>query len=173
MHFELDEAMESLERTPGVLKALLAGKSQAWLNCRKTPSAFSPLDVVGHLTHAEETDWIPRVRTILEFQDTKAFDPFDRFGFQHILIGKTIDGLLAEFAEARENSLNILRGFGLEEQQLDLPGLHPELGHVTLRNLLATWVVHDLGHINQIVKTLAGEYGEGVGVWKAYLSILG
>ena len=123
--------MEVLTQTPGVMSALLRGKSAAWLNCRKTPDAFSPVDVLGHLMHGEKTDWIPRVRMIVDYQGTRAFEPFDRFGFQALIGGRPLEELLAEFAELRERSLQTLRELGIGEQQLTLPGMHPELGPVT------------------------------------------
>jgi hypothetical protein len=172
MQFHVDEGVEVLAQTPSVLSSLLQGKSAAWLNARKTPESFSPLDVVGHLMHAEMTDWIPRVRMILEHRDSLAFEPFDRFAFQGLIAGKTVDDLLNEFAQLRRQSLQTLRELGVGEAQLALPGKHPELGAVTLGNLLATWVIHDFGHIAQIVKTMANEYREAVGPWRAYLSIL-
>jgi hypothetical protein len=172
MHFQIDQAIEVLTETPAVLSTLLGGKSTCWLNARMTPEAFSALDVLGHLIHGEETDWIPRVRIILEHRDTKPFEAFDRFGFHTSIAGKTIDELLDEFAQLRHKSLDALHGFHLTEEKLALPGKHPELGAVTLGNLLATWVVHDLGHIAQIVKTMACEYRDAVGPWRAYTSIL-
>jgi hypothetical protein len=172
MQFGLDEGMEVLTQTPSVLSALLRGKSAVWLNARKTPESFSPLDVLGHLMHGEITDWIPRVRMILEHRDTMAFEPFERFGFRSLIAGKSADELLDEFAELRRQSLTALRELDVREEQLSLPGRHPELGAVTLGNLLATWVVHDLGHIAQFVKIMAGEYREAVGAWRAYTTIL-
>jgi hypothetical protein len=172
MQFHVDEGIEVLAETPSVLRALLQGKSAPWLNARKTPESFSPLDVLGHLMHAEMTDWIPRVRMILEHRDSLAFEPFDRFAFQGLIAGKSVDELLSEFAELRRKSLQTLRELGVRDAQLALPGMHPELGAVTLGNLLATWVIHDQGHIAQVVKTMAGEYREAVGPWRAYLSIL-
>jgi hypothetical protein len=172
MQFHLDEAIEVLAETPAVLTALLRGKSAAWLNARKTPDAFSALDVLGHLIHGEKTDWIPRVRIILEHGDTRTFEPFDRFGFHDSIAGKTVAELLDEFAKLRRESLDALRDLGVSEEQLEIRGMHPELGAVTLGNLLATWVVHDLGHIAQIVKTMAGENRDAVGPWRAYTSIL-
>jgi hypothetical protein len=172
MQFQMEQGVEVLGQTPGALDALLRGKSAEWLNARKTPDAFSPLDVLGHLSHAEMTDWIPRVRMILEHGETRAFEPFDRFAFQGLIAGKTVGELLDEFAALRRESLETLHGLGVGEEQLGLPGLHPDLGRVTLGELLATWVIHDLGHIAQIVKTMAGEYREAVGPWRAYLSIL-
>ena len=172
MQFQLSEAVEVLSQTPSAIDALLRGKSAPWLNARKTPESFSPLDVLGHLMHAERTDWIPRVRTILDHRDTKPFEPFDRFGFRTLIEGRSVDRLLEEFADLRRQSLHELANLGVGEQQLALPGRHPELGPVTLGNLLATWAVHDLGHIAQIAKTMAYEYRDAVGPWRAYTTIL-
>ena len=172
MEFELDEAVEVLGRTPEAMSALLRGKSDAWLHCRKSPESFSPLDVIGHLIHADLTDWIPRARQILDGDGERAFDPFDRFDFEALIAGKTVEMLLDEFAKARSESLHTLRGFGIGARELGMRGTHPEFGAVTLSNLLATWVVHDLGHIAQVAKTMASAYGDAVGPWRAYLSIL-
>ena len=172
MDFRVDEGIEVLSRTPEVLRALLAGKSAVWLNARKSPESFSALDVLGHLIHGEVTDWMPRVRVILEHGDTRAFEPFDRFGFRESIAGKSVGALLDEFAGLRVEGLAGLVSLGVGKEELALAGRHPELGAVTLGNLLATWVVHDLGHIAQIVKTMAGEYREAVGPWRAYTSIL-
>lgn len=172
MQFRLDEGIEVLAQTPAVLSALLRGKSAAWLNARKTPESFSPIDVLGHLMHVEMTDWMPRVHMILEYRDTRTFEPFDRFGFQSLTAGKSADELLDEFAEMRRQGLKTLSELGVSEEQLALPGLHPELGPVTLGNLLANWAVHDLAHIAQIVRAMAGEYRDAVGPWRSYTSIL-
>ena len=172
MQFQLDQSIEVLASTPSVLDALLRGKSPQWLHSKKSPDAFSPIDVIGHLMLADETDWLPRARMILEGHAHTPFDPFDRFDFQRLIAGKSIEALLDDFATLRRQSLQTLTSFNLTEEQLDLPGTHPEFGPVTLRNLLATWVVHDLGHIQQIVKTMSNEYREAVGPWQAYLSIL-
>jgi hypothetical protein len=172
MQFRLDQGIEVLTQTPSVLSALLQGKSAAWLNARITPDSFSPLDVLGHLIHGEITDWIPRVYLILEHLDKQPFEPFDRFGFKASIAGKSVDELLHEFATLRSEGLNTLRELNLTEQQLALPGRHPEFGIATMSQLLAAWVVHDLGHISQIVKTMACEYREAVGPWRAYTTIL-
>lgn len=172
MDFRVDEGIEVLEQTPAVLRALLSGKSTVWLNARKSPESFSALDVLGHLIHGELTDWMPRVRVVLVHKDTKAFEPFDRFGFQESIAGRSVDSLLDEFAKLRAEGLAELHGLEIGAEGLALPGLHPALGAVTLGNLLATWVVHDLGHISQIVKTMAGEYREAVGPWRAYVPIV-
>ena len=172
MQFDLEEALEVLTTTPAVLSALLKGKSQVWLEARKSPEAFSAIDVLGHLIFAEMTDWIPRVRLILEHGEAQAFEPFDRFGFGALLAGKSVDELLEEFATQRQVGLETLRAMRLTDDQLALKGRHPEFGTVALSELLAAWVVHDLGHIDQIVKTMAREYRDAVGPWYAYTTIL-
>ena len=172
MDFRLDEGIEVLAQTPAVLSALLRSKSAVWLNARRSPESFSAIDVLGHLIYGELTDWMPRVRLILEHRDTRAFQPFDRFGFQDSIAGKSVDTLLDEFANLRAEGLDELHRLALRPEDLMLPGRHPEFGAVTLGNHLAAWVVHDLGHISQIVKTMACEYREAVGPWHAYTSIV-
>ncbi len=161
-----------LERTPRVLDALLRDQPVEWLNSRIEPKAFSPIDVLGHLMFADIDDWIPRARRILELQDSRPFEPFDRRGFGSLIAGKSIDELLREFADLRGQSIETLRLFRLDEARLDLPGRHPEFGTVTMRQLLATWVVHDWNHIEQILRTFSRQYADAVGPWKAFLSIL-
>jgi hypothetical protein len=172
MKLTLEQAIESLARTPRVLDSLLRDRSEAWLTCRIAPEAFSAIDVVGHLILADTTNWMPRLRTIRDTRDAVAVGPFDRFAFRQIVAGKAMSELLAEFACLRDENLQALRNLKLTEDDLALPGRHPELGAITLENLLATWVAHDLGHITQITKTMAYEYREAVGPWRAYLSIL-
>jgi len=172
MQFQLDQSIEVLASTPSILDALLRNKSEAWLHCRKSPEAFTPIDVLGHLMLADETDWLPRARLILEGHAHTPFPPFDRFDFQRLIANKSIATLLDDFATLRAQSLQTLTALNLTEAQLDLPGTHPQFGPVTLRHLLATWAVHDLNHIQQIVKTMSNEYREAVGPWQAYLSIL-
>jgi hypothetical protein len=174
MEFQLDRATEVLRRTPAVLDALLRGKSEAWLNCRVAPGAFSPVDVLGHLISGELTDWMPRAEIILKGENG-TFDPFDRFGFASLIDGRSIGDLLKQFAEVRAKNLAALEGLQLDDRALDLTGMHPDpsLGRVTMKNLLATWVVHDLGHIAQIMRIMSSEYREEVGPWRQYLTILG
>jgi hypothetical protein len=172
MQFKLEEGVEVLAQTPAVLDALLRGKSQVWLTARRGQNAFSAVDVLGHLIFGEMTDWIPRVRLILDRGESVLFEPFDRFGFETLAAGKTVGDLLDEFARQRSLGLQTLRDLKLDDVQLAYRGKHPELGTVTIRELLAAWVVHDLGHIDQIVKTMAAEYREAVGPWLAYTSIL-
>ena len=171
--FDLAETFDILERTPRVLDSLLRGTGPAWHAIGEGPETWSAYDVVGHLIHGEETDWVPRARIILEHADRVPFETFDRFAQQSRFAGWTLATLLDRFAELRRGNLEIVRGWNLAEAQLDLPGRHPELGAVTLRQLLATWAVHDLNHLGQISRVMAKRYQAEVGVWRAYLSILG
>lgn len=172
MEFQLPQAVEILEKTPKVLTALLEGLSDVWLHGDEGPETFSPFDVVGHLIHGEETDWIPRARIILEHGESKPFTPFERFAFYEKSKGKSMAQLLVTFQTLREQNLEILRGLALTPEQLDLKGTHPELGPVTLRQLLATWCAHDLGHLGQIARVMAKQYGSAVGPWVELIDIL-
>lgn len=172
MRFRLDEATEVLSGTPAAVDALLRGKSAAWLNCREGDGTFSPTDVLGHLIYGEIADWIPRARQILEGRGDTPFEPFDRRGHERLIQGRPIGELLDEFATRRCGNLDTLRGFELDGRKLAMTGTHPDLGCVTLGNLIATWAVHDLGHIAQMMRVMSREYREDVGPWKAYLSIL-
>jgi hypothetical protein len=172
MEFKLDQALEVLTGTPAVLNALLRGRSEGWLTSRVSPESFSPIDVVGHLTLADRTNWIPRAELILSGDGTRTFEPFDRFAFQPLIEGKTADALLDEFAATRKQSLLTLRDLGIGFRELEMRGKHPEFGEVSLSQLLATWVVHDLGHTSQIVKAMSSAYRDAVGSWRAYLTIL-
>ncbi len=169
--FKLDEAIEVLSRTPAVLRAMLDGLPDHWTSNNYGPETFSPFDVVGHLIHADEADWIPRARHILQLQGSKPFEPFDRYAMYEASRGKTIRQLLDEFAETRQQKLNELAALEIGESQLDLPGHHPQLGKVTLRQLLATWVAHDLNHIHQVAKSMAHQYRGAVGPWVGHLGV--
>jgi hypothetical protein len=171
MEFSLSKTVEVLSATPAAVRGLLGGLSAEWT---ASPAAdeWGPFDVVGHLIHAEHTDWIPRARVIIDQGEDLNFPPFDRFGHFALVEGKTLTQLLDEFDAARRRSLDTLAGWNLTEAKLDLHGLHPEFGPVTLRQLLATWPVHDLTHLRQIATTMAKQYDQAVGPWKEYLSIL-
>ena len=173
MNFELAQAIEILSRTPATLNSLLRDLSDPWLVENEGPDTWSPYDVIGHLIHGEETDWIPRAKIILEHGESRAFEPFDRVVMFEASRGKSIDALLDTFAELRAKNVCELESLNLTSELLDKRGRHPELGVVTLRQLLSTWVVHDLGHIRQVVRVMSKQYREAVGPWKAYLSILG
>lgn len=172
MEFDLDRAAEVLRRTPPALDALLAGLDDAWARATEGPDTFSPFDVVGHLIDGEETDWIPRARLILARGPSARFEPYDRFRHRARNGGRTLDALLAEFGRLRAENLAELRSWRLSEDELGLPGEHPALGPVTLRELLATWVVHDLGHIAQVTRVMAKQYRGAVGPWTPYLTVL-
>jgi hypothetical protein len=173
MDFDLDEGMAVLARTPATLRALFEGLPRGWVEGNEGPETWSAFDVLGHLIHGERTDWIARTRILLEHGTEKPFDPFDRFAHFEASKGKSIDDLLEEFAGLRERNLETLRDMNLSAEDLDKEGMHPELGAVTLRELLATWVTHDLGHLAQISRAMAKQYGDQVGPWGAYLPILG
>lgn len=173
MHPYVAEAAVVLERTPSALRAWLQGLPEAWTDTREGPETFSPRDVVGHLIHGEDTDWIPRLRLILAKGDAEPFERFDRFGFRDRLRGLSLGEQLGEFARKRAANLALLRGSDIGESELALPGRHPELGPVTLRQLIATWVVHDLNHMGQIARVMARRQAEAVGPWRAFLGILG
>jgi hypothetical protein len=170
--FDLDQASAILERTPAALHALLDRLPDAWATCNDGPDTFSPFDNVGHLIHGERTDWIPRARMILAQGQNRRFEPFDRFAQIRESEGKRLPDLLEEFARLRAENLATLRGWNLTDAQLALEGEHPALGVVTLRQLLATWVAHDLGHVAQISRVMAKRYRDDVGPWRAYLPIL-
>lgn len=172
MTFQLDDAITLLERTPGVLRALLEGMPDAWIHADEGPETFTAFDNVGHLVHGERTDWIPRARIILAQGENRRFEAYDRFAQRRESAGKTLSELLDELAELRRANLDTLRGWWLTERELGLEGEHPELGRVTLRQLLATWVAHDLGHLAQVARVLAKQYRDAVGPWRAYLPIL-
>jgi hypothetical protein len=172
MSFHLTEAIAVLERTPATLRALLGGLPDSWTTANEGPDTFSPFDNVGHLIHGERTDWIPRARLILAQGTNRRFEPYDRFAQIRESEGKSLAELLDEFARLREENLVTLRGWKLSDRELALEGEHPELGWVTLRQLLATWVAHDLGHVAQTSRVMAKRYRESVGPWRAYLPIL-
>ena len=172
MEFDLSLSTQVLERTPRTLRAMLDGLSPAWLDATEGPETWSPFVILGHLIHGERTDWIPRARIILAQGADRRFTPFDRFAQLRESQGKSLQALLAEFEQLRAESLATLAGWRLTDAQLELKGEHPEFGAVTLRELLATWVVHDLGHIAQVARVMAKQYREPVGPWRAYLPIL-
>ena len=172
MKFQVEQAVEILSQTPETVKSLLENLSEDWIKSDQNTEEWSPFDIVGHLIHGEETDWIPRAEIILKQGENRTFEPFDRFAQFEKSKGKTLGELLETFAEERRKNLETLKSWNLTDKQLTLKGMHPELGEVNLEQLLATWVVHDLTHIRQIVTVLAKKYGENIGVWQEYLSIL-
>lgn len=164
--------MAVLERTPRVLEALLSGLPDGWTTVNEGNETWSPFDVVGHLIDGELTDWMTRLHVILSQSGTRRFEPFDRFRHISRNKGRSLSELLIEFRETRERNLGELRDLNLTRAQLQLTGEHPAFGSVTLEQLLATWVAHDLGHIAQIARVMAKQYREAVGPWEAYLPVL-
>jgi hypothetical protein len=172
MNFALGETIDLLQRTPVLLETMLRGAAEGWLSADEGDGTWNPRGVLGHLIVGEETDWIPRARIILEHGESRPFDPFDRFAQFERYDGWPVAKLLDRFAETRRESLAVLASWNLAEDQLDLRGRHPELGTVTLRQLLATWAVHDLDHVVQISRVMARRYADDVGVWKEYLRVV-
>jgi len=172
MAFNLDEGVAVLERTPGTFRALLSGLPEPWITCTEGPETFSPFDNLGHVIHGERADWIPRARIILAQDRDRTFEPYDRFAQVRESAGKSLAELLDEFAVLRTANLATLRGWRLSDGQLELQGMHPALGAVTLRQLLSTWVAHDLGHIAQTSRVMAKRYRDAVGPWRAYLPVM-
>ena len=172
MEFALAEARAVLARTPGTLRAMLSGLGPEWLDATEGPETWSPYVIMGHLVHGERTDWIVRARLIVEQGADLRFAPFDRFAQLRESQGLSLDALLASFEGLRCESLATLDGWQLTEAQLELAGIHPAFGEVTLRQLLATWTAHDLGHIAQVARVMAKQYRDEVGPWRAYLPVM-
>ncbi len=172
MQFNLDQATDLLSRTPVTLRSLLGNLPDEWTSGNEGEQTWAPFDVLGHLIHGELTDWIPRIKMILEAGESKTFEPFDRFAQKDASQGKRMEELLATFEALRANNIETLHQLNITAENLKSRGKHPELGTVTLEALIATWVVHDLDHLLQISRTLAKQYKEAVGPWQAYLSVL-
>ncbi|WP_417897839.1 DinB family protein [Bacillus haimaensis] len=172
MLFNLKEAIEILERTPKTLEAMLSGLTSDWLQSNEGEDTWNVAEVVDHLIECDKTNWIPRMESILNDEEMKHFPPFDRFSLLNGQESKTIKQALQEFASLREHNVTKLKERYTSDRLLNLRGIHPEFGEVKLRELLATWVVHDLTHISQIVRVMAKRYQTDVGPWEAYLSIL-
>ncbi|THU38003.1 DinB family protein [Niastella caeni] len=172
MQFELQKALPVLERTPQVVESLLYGLPDEWIHNNEGGDTWTPFEIVAHLIHGEKTDWIPRAQVILG-EGNKEFVPFDMKGHIKEGKGKTLSQLLDEFKILRKENLAQLQALGPTEEMLDLTGIHPSLGTVTLRHLLASWVVHDLTHIHQLSRVMAKQYSEAVGPWKQFMGVLG
>jgi hypothetical protein len=172
MKFELAAATDLLRRTPATLHALLDGIAEPWACGAEGPDTFSPFDVVGHLIDGEETDWIPRARIILARGPDPRFEPYDRFRHRARNAGRTLPSLLAEFAALRAANLELLASWHLGDAELELTATHPSLGPVTLRQLLASWVAHDLGHVAQVSRVMAKQYRDEVGPWVPFMPVL-
>lgn len=172
MNFDINKSIDILQRTPAVLESLLENISDDWVFSNEGPDTFSPFDVLGHLVHGEKTDWIARMEIILSESSNKTFEPFDRFAQFEESKGKTINQLLSEFKLLRNKNIEILKAKNFIESDFSKIGIHPSLGEVTLKDLLATWTVHDLGHIAQVTRVMSKCYKEEVGPWLDYLPIL-
>lgn len=174
MDFDLDQSLDILHRTPDVLRALLSDLPDDWTQANEGPQTWSPYDVVGHLIDGEETDWMVRARIILSVSVDRRFEPFDRFRHQQDQQDSkpSLAERLDRFAELRAQNLHHLRALELGPEELARTGEHPELGTVTLAQLLSCWVVHDLGHLAQISRGMAKQYADAVGPWTAYLGVL-
>ena len=170
--FSMAEAITLLTRTPLTLNAFLRGLPNIWTHSNEGKDTWSAFDIVGHLNSAERHDRMPRVRTIMESGESRPFDPFDRFAQMRESEGKSLEQLLDEFARLRSESLAALQAMNLQSADLARRGTHPALGTVTLAELLATWVVHDLTHLHQLSRVMAHQYREAVGPWSAFLGVL-
>jgi hypothetical protein len=172
MENNLRQTMALLTRTPAALNALLRDLPETWTLRNEGENTWSVFDVVGHLIHGERTDWVPRARMILQFGESRTFEPFDRSAQMRESRGKSLEQLLDEFARLRSENMRELLALNLRQEQLDLRGRHPALGVVTLSQLLATWATHDLTHLHQISRVMAHQYREAVGPWNEYLGVL-
>lgn len=172
MQHNLEETIALLARTPAALNALLRDLPDTWTLRNEGGKTWSAFDVVGHLIHGERTDWMPRAKMILQFGESKAFEPFDRWAQERENQGKSLAQLLDEFARLRTDNLNELGALNLNPEDLVRRGRHPSLGVVTLSQLLATWAAHDLTHLHQLSRVMAHQYHEAVGPWSAYLGVL-
>ncbi len=172
MEHNLNHTIAILSRTPAALNALLRDLPETWTLQNEGENTWSAFDVVGHLIHAERTDWMPRAKVILQFGETKKFEPFDRWAQKRESEGKSLEQLLDEFARLRSEGLTELRALNLRQEDFERRGLHPALGVVTLSELLATWAAHDLNHLHQVSRIMAHQYRDAVGPWSAYLGVL-
>lgn len=172
MSYSVHAATAVLERIPGTLSAMLAGLPEEWLHATEGPDTFSPFAVAGHLIDAERNNWLARARQILATGAASPLPAFDRFEHRGRDAGREVGALLAEFAELRAANLVELRGWNLTAEQLELRGTHPALGATTLGELLAAWVVHDLGHVAQVARVMAKQYAEAIGPWRQFLPIV-
>jgi hypothetical protein len=172
MPHNLEATIALLSRTPAALNALLRDLPDSWTLHNEGENTWSAYEIVGHLNHGERTDWLPRVKRIMEFGETKAFDPFDRWAQERESKGKSLPQLLDEFTRLRGDNLTKLRALNLQPQDMERRGAHPALGVVTMSDLLATWAVHDLTHLHQISRVMAHQYREAVGPWAPYLGVL-
>ena len=173
MEFNLNKSLEILSRTPVVLMSLLENLSEDWIKNNEGGDSWSPYDIVGHLIHGEKTDWIARAKIILSDGGNKKFEPYDRFAQFKESEGKSLKELLYEFSVIREENIKILKSFNIDDGKLGLEGIHPKFGNITLKQLLSTWVIHDLAHIVQISRVMAKQYKTEIGPWVEYFRLMG
>lgn len=172
MEFNLNKSLEILSRTPAVLNSLLENLSDDWTKNNEDGDSWSPYDIIGHLIHGEKTDWIARAKIILSDGGDKKFVPYDRFAQFKESEGKSLKELLNEFSAIREGNIKILKSFNIDDEKLGLEGIHPKFGNVTLKQLLSTWVIHDLIHMAQISRVMAKQYKEEIGPWVEYFRVM-
>ncbi len=172
MQQELNLTLALLSRTPAALDALLRGLPEAWTAANEGEKTWSVTDVLGHLILADRTNWLTRAKLVLEFGESKAFEPFDRKGYWRVTQGRTLDQLLEEFARVRSGTIAEVRALNLDEEKLALRGGHPALGVITLSQLMAAWAAHDLTHLHQISRIMAHQYREAVGPWNKFLGVM-
>lgn len=172
MKFNLDKALEQLESTPNTLESMLKNISSDWYMASEGSTSWSPFDIVGHLIHGEKTDWMLRMEVILSNSDNKTFQVFDREAHFEVSKDKSLHELLEEFKLLRRANIKQLKSLDIQPAHLNMIGVHPHFGTVNLKQLIATWVVHDLGHIAQIARVMAKQYKDEIGPWREYLSIV-
>jgi len=172
MTHDLPQTVSLLTRTPAALDALLRGLPELWTQRNEGPKTWTAFDILGHLIHGEQTDWMPRARMILQSGESQTFVRFDRWAHEEQSKGKSLDQLLSEFSSLRSENLRELSAMNLQPEDLARRGRHPALGVVTLSQLLATWAVHDLTHLHQLSRVMARQYEAEVGPWSAYLGVL-
>ena len=172
MEYDLQQSIEILERTPATYTSLFYGLSKEWSHSNEGQETWSAFDIIGHLIQGEKTDWIPRSRLILSDAPDKTFEPFDRFAQEKWSVGKTMEELLDEFQALRTQNLHELKSWNLSEKDLQKKGIHPQLGEVTLKQLLACWTIHDLMHLHQVSRVIVKLYKDQIGPWKQFSGIL-
>ena len=172
MSHDLSQTVALLSCTPATLNALLRDLPESWTQVNEGPDTWTAYDIVGHLIHAEHTDWIPRATMILQYGESQTFKPFHREGQKEKSLGKSLAQLLDEFAVVRAESLAQLAGLKVQPGDLDRRGRHPTFGPVTLGQLLATWAAHDLTHLHQLSRLMAYQYRDAVGPWSIFLGVL-
>lgn len=171
MNFDLKKSIELLERSPETYEALLSNLKNDWNKINEGQDTWSAYNIVGHLIHGEKTDWIPRAEIILT-KENKKFEPYDRFAQEKLYSTQTFEELINEFKELRVRNVDKLKSWNLTEQDLDKQGMHPDLGLVTLKQLISTWTIHDMIHFNQISRVIVKHYADDIGPWKKYVRLL-